>query len=55
MAIWECEVCGFIYNESEGWPEDGVSPGTAWNDIPDDWCCPDCGVSKADFVMRKAA
>ena len=44
-------VCGWIYDESQGWPEDGIAAGTEWEDIPDDWTCPDCGVSKADFEM----
>jgi len=48
---WECMICGFIYDEATGLPEDGIAPGTAWSDIPDDWECPDCGVSKADFEM----
>ncbi len=55
MRIWECVVCGFLYEEAEGCPEEGIAPGTAWDDIPDDWCCPDCGVSKADFEMREVA
>ena len=48
---WECSVCGFIYDEAGGLPEEGLAPGTAWDDIPDDWICPDCGVSKAEFDM----
>ena len=48
---WQCIVCGFIYDEAEGWPEDGILPGTAWHDIPKDWLCPDCGVGKEDFEM----
>ncbi|MFW1997379.1 rubredoxin [Acinetobacter guillouiae] len=40
-----------MYDESEGWPQYGIAPGTKWDDIPDDWTCPDCGVSKADFEM----
>jgi len=51
MARWECIVCGLIYDEKEGWPEDGISPGTKWEDVPDDWTCPDCGVGKADFEL----
>ncbi len=51
MKAWQCVVCGFIYSEAEGLPGDGVAPGTAWVDIPDDWACPDCGVAKADFEM----
>ena len=46
-----CVICGFIYDEAEGRPEDGIAPGTAWEDIPDTWCCPDCGASKDDFEM----
>ena len=51
--IWQCTVCGFIYNEALGLPEEGLAPGTAWEDIPDDWCCPDCGISKSDFEMKE--
>ncbi len=51
MKKWECTVCGFIYDESEGWPDDGIPPGTRWEDVPEDWECPDCGVSKSDFEM----
>ena len=38
-----CIVCGFIYNEEEGWPDEGVAPGTRWEDVPETWQCPDCG------------
>jgi rubredoxin len=48
---WMCLVCGFVYYEALGLPEDGIAPGTPWEDIPDDWCCPECGVSKDEFVM----
>ncbi len=51
MAQWECIVCGLIYDEKEGWPEDGIAPGTKWGDVPDDWTCPDCGVGKEDFEL----
>ena len=46
MAQWECIVCGLIYDEKDGWPDDGIPPGTKWADVPDDWSCPDCGVGK---------
>ena len=46
---YECVICGFIYDEAEGLPEDGIPPGTRWDDVPEDWACPDCGISKADF------
>ena len=51
MKRWECLVCGFIYDEAKGWPDDGIPPGTRWEDVPEDWECPDCGVSKSDFEM----
>ncbi|MFC5144175.1 MULTISPECIES: rubredoxin [Streptomyces] len=48
---WMCLVCGWVYYESLGLPEEGIAPGTPWEEIPDDWECPDCGTTKADFVM----
>jgi len=53
FKTWECGVCGFIYSEEIGLPLEGIAPGTRWEDIPDDWCCPDCGVAKADFSMQE--
>jgi len=46
---WMCVVCGFVYDEADGLPEEGIAPGTRWEDIPEDWVCPDCGVTKSDF------
>lgn len=51
MKKWLCVVCGWVYDEAKGWPDDGIAPGTRWEDIPDDWLCPECQVSKADFEM----
>jgi rubredoxin len=51
FKTWMCVVCGLIYDEEEGLPEDGISPGTRWEDVPDDWSCPDCGAGKDDFEM----
>ena len=51
MKSWQCIVCGFIYEEAKGLPEDGIPAGTTWADVPEDWECPDCGVSKSDFEM----
>ena len=51
--MWQCTVCAFIYDSALGLPEEGIAPGTAWDDIPDDWVCPDCGVSKRDFSMEE--
>jgi rubredoxin len=48
---WECVICGFIYDEETGLPEEGIAAGTSWDDVPDDWMCPECGVSKFDFEM----
>jgi rubredoxin len=46
-----CIICGLIYDEAQGWPEDGIEPGTRWADVPEDWFCPDCGASKDEFEM----
>ena len=48
---WMCVVCGFIYDEAKGLPDEGIAPGTRWEDVPDTWTCPDCGVTKDDFEM----
>lgn len=48
---WVCIICGWVYDEAAGWPEDGIAPGTRWEDIPDDWRCPECDVGKEDFAM----
>ena len=48
-----CVTCGFIYSEELGIPEDGISPGTKWEDVPDSWTCPDCGAPKSDFDMEE--
>jgi rubredoxin len=49
MAKYRCLVCEHIYDPAEGDPDSGIAPGTAFADIPDDWICPDCGATKADF------
>jgi rubredoxin len=49
--VWRCRICGFVYREEEGLPEEGIEPGTPWEAIPEDWACPDCGTSKAGFHM----
>lgn len=51
MRIWQCILCGFEYNEAEGLPEEGIAPGTKWEDIPEDWTCPNCSASKEDFEL----
>ena len=49
MSKWQCTVCGYIYDPAEGDPQSGVAPGTAFEDLPEDWVCPICGASKKDF------
>ena len=51
MKTYCCVLCGFVYDETQGRPEDGIAPGTRWADVPAGWRCPECGVGKADFVM----
>lgn len=51
MKKYQCLICGWIYDEALGCPEEGLPAGTRWDDIPDDWSCPDCGVSKLEFEM----
>jgi rubredoxin len=51
MKIYMCVVCGWIYDEAAGLPDEGIAPGTLWADVPDDWRCPECNVGKADFVL----
>lgn len=51
MKRYMCVICGFIYDESAGLPSDGIPPGTRWDDIPMNWCCPDCGARKDEFEM----
>jgi rubredoxin len=48
-----CLTCGFIYDEASGIPEEGLSAGTRWDDIPPNWTCPECGARKEDFEMVK--
>ena len=51
LKTWMCVVCGWIYDEAEGYPEGGIAPGTRWADIPQSWTCPECGAGKQDFEM----
>ena len=48
---WMCVVCGYIYDEAIGVPDEGIVAGTRWEDVPDTWTCPDCGTTKDDFEM----
>jgi rubredoxin len=49
MKKYICVVCGLVYDPELGDPDSGIAPGTAFEDIPDDWMCPECGVDKSQF------
>lgn len=49
MRKYICSICGYVYDETLGDPENGIAPGTKWEDVPEDWSCPLCGAVKADF------
>ena len=51
MKKYACVACGYVYDPAVGIPDEGIAPGTAFEDIPEDWACPDCGASKADFEV----
>jgi rubredoxin len=51
MKRYMCVICGFIYEEERGLPEEGIAPGTKWEDIPLNWKCPECGAGKEDFEL----
>ena len=51
FKTWRCALCAFVYDEAKGMPDEGVPPGTRWQDVPETWNCPDCAASKADFEM----
>jgi len=53
MDKYVCKVCGYVYDPEKGDPENGVEPGTKFEDIPDDWVCPICGVGKEEFEKEK--
>ena len=52
MAKYICSACGYAYDEEIGDPDNGIAPGTAFEDLPDDWMCPMCGVGKSMFIKR---
>jgi rubredoxin len=51
FRTWMCLICGFVYDEAAGLPEEGIAPGTRWEDVPMNWTCPECGARKEDFEM----
>ncbi len=52
MAKYVCDVCGWVYDTEEGYPDGGIAPGTAWEDVPEDFECPLCGVGKDQFTQE---
>jgi len=52
MEKWECLVCGYIYDEEKGDPDNKIAPGTMFKDLPDDWVCPQCGATKDMFEKK---
>lgn len=53
--VWQCMLCAFVYDEAKGMPDEGVAPGTPWEDVPETWYCPDCSASKSEFQMAQIA
>jgi rubredoxin len=51
FKTWMCLICGWVYDEAAGLPEEGIAPGTRWEDVPMNWTCPECGARKDDFEM----
>jgi rubredoxin len=49
MTKYICSVCDYVYDPEVGDPDNGIEPGTAFEDLPDDWVCPECGVEKEEF------
>jgi rubredoxin len=55
LRKFECTICGYIYDEAKGIPDAGIAPGTSWDDLPEDWTCPLCGASKAEFKEQNGS
>lgn len=50
MQKYRCLICGYIYDPAVGDPDNDITSGTAFEDLPDDWLCPECGAGKDEFV-----
>jgi rubredoxin len=53
MKTYMCVICGFVYDEAKGLPDEGIEPGTRWEDVPLNWQCPECGAGKDDFELME--
>lgn len=51
FKTYMCLICGFIYDEEAGLPDEGIEPGTRWDDVPVNWICPECDARKDDFEL----
>ena len=49
MQMYRCTLCGYIYDPAKGDPSNGIAPGTAFESLPADWVCPECGAAKSEF------
>ena len=53
MKKYICGVCGYLYDPGAGDPDNDIKPGTSFDDLPDDWVCPECGAGKEDFELEE--
>jgi rubredoxin len=51
FKTYMCLICGWVYDEAAGLPEEGIAAGTLWKDVPMNWTCPECGARKEDCEM----
>lgn len=51
MKKYRCAYCAHVYDEARGDPDSGIAPGTRFEDIPDNWCCAECGAMKSDYHL----
>lgn len=54
MDRYVCTICDYVYDPAVGDPDNGIAPGTRFEDLPDDWVCPPCGAPKSEFVKEGA-
>jgi rubredoxin len=52
MSKYECMVCGYVYDEEAGDPDNDIDPNTKWDELPEDWVCPVCGAKKDQFEQK---
>lgn len=53
MKKYQCTVCGYVYDEANGCPDQGIAPGTKWEDVPAEFVCPECGATKDAFELMQ--